>query len=146
MERLWAPQVDFTRISRNASSSDFCQTNSLSVNSLSNNQQSANWWIANIPFLCLNCPSCTLLRPYNPTSSAIVSVDGRPRRSNTSPEQRASTVTNRKARCQSLTNHRKVRKTFQRPTKIVLKTCRGKLELNILTVQPFKKTKLIILQ
>ena len=79
-----------------------------------------------------------LLRPYNPTSSAIVSVDGRPCRSNTSPEQRASMVTNSNACCQSLTNHRKVSKTFQRPTKIVLKTCRGKLELNCLTVQPFK--------
>ena len=56
----------------------------------------------------------------------------------TSPEQRASMVTNSNACCQRLTNHRKVSKTFQRPTKIVLKTCRGKLELNCLTVQPFK--------
>ena len=59
---------------------------------------------------------------------------------NTLLTQRASMVTNRKACCQNMTNHRKVNKTIQRPN-IVLKDMNGKV-VNRATIQPFKDREL----
>ena len=49
-------------------------------------------------------------------------------------------VTNRKACCQNMTNHRKVNKTIQRPN-IALKDMNGKV-VNRATIQPFKDREL----